>query len=670
MLWKNITIRSLCVAFLLLVPVCAAIAQPTAIKGSFNYKSLLVAKYFGVNSTPALLCVSRELTVPSNEWVPNSEQVLGRYTKPIYPSPIEFEIPLPVKPVCKHADLDNNGRADAGVQIFATVVGINLFGDNYLEQLEQAAVIGSYLSDVKNKTFKKGSFVVFAPDSNQQVPSGFGPDRRLFTADDPTVGIPAGYSLMKIGEDRSVTFDRSPELRVEILQEEESTTTDLSSMGLVQAFDALIDLLKERYAYTDVRKIDWEQTRTQFRPRVADAEKREDLQDYYLAIYDLAASLKDGHVQTGTYDPKLAGKRLAMLQNRLAGGLGAQIIRYSDGRFIVYSVGPNTPAAEAGIEIGAEIVRIDGKSVPEHLESIPPVGFAGTDEIRLARKLQIAFSFPSGRAVNVEFKKAGGGTLHTARLVAREVQGVPSFPSLFGSDPVKMGSVGEDSRIGYFRWANFEDVSLNIAAFETFLSRNLDGSAIILDVRGNGGGLLGLMYTMASYLFPADKPISTNWLDSYVYDEVTKTFIKAESLADKRVSSPRPALTFNGKVVILVDGESASEAEFFAQYLQKKGRAIVVADSGTDGAGGTVRQVILPGKLPFTYTGGQMFFAGTKEVNLEGRGVTPDVRVPIDDEYVTRRLQGEDVVLKRAVELIEGKTQLKTAPLTGGENKQ
>lgn len=658
--------KSLFFIFFLLVPVGAAFAQPTVIKGRFDYKSIIVPKYFGVNSTPVLLCVSRDLMGSSDEWVPTSEQILGRYTKPISPAPIEFEIQLPIKPTCKQADIDNNGRADAGVQIFGTVVGINIFGDNYLEQLEQESVIASVLLDSKTKSIRSGSLLIFAPDSNQRVPSGFGPDRRLFTADDPTVGIPSGYSLMKIGEGQTVTFDRSPELRVEILQQEEATTPDFSSMGLVEAFDALIDLLTERYAYTEVRKIDWEQKRKQFRPRVADAEKRGDLQDYYLAIYDFAASMNDGHVQTGSYDPKLAGKRLATLQNRLSGGLGAQIIQYSDGRFMVYSVGPNTPAAEAGIEAGAEIVRIDGKSVPEHVETAPSIGFAGTDEIRLARKMQVAFSFPKGQAVSVEFRKPDG-TLQTARLVAREVDGVPSFPSLFGSDPIKIASVGKATRIGYFRWTNFEDVALNIAAYETFLSRNIEGQAIILDVRGNGGGLMGLMYVMASYLFPAEKPVSINWLDSYTYDEATRTFVKAESQGDKRVSSPRPAITFNGTVVILVDGDSASAAEFFAQYLQKKGRAIVVADSGTDGAGGTVRQVILPGKLPFTYTGGQMFFAGTKEVNLEGKGVTPDVRVPIDDDYVTRRLKGEDVVLKRAVELIEAKTKVKTAPVSGGK---
>ena len=656
----------LALIFAVLAGAASALGQPQRVIGRFEYKSLIIAKYFSVNSTPALLCVSRDLMGTSDEWVPNSEQILGRYTKPIYPSPIEFEIQLPIKPICKQADVDYNGRPDAGVQIFATEVGINIFGDNHLEQLEQEAAVGSFLFDAKNKTIRKGSFLIFAPDSDQRVPSGFGPDHRLFTADDPTVAVPAGYSLMRIGEDRSITFDRSIDLSVDILQEEEANDPDFSSLGLVKAFDSLINLLKERYAYTALRKVDWERKRSEYRPRIADAEKRNDLQDYYLAIYEFAAGINDGHVQTGSYDPKLSGKRFELIKKRFAGGLGARVIRYSDGRFMVYAVGPGSPAEQAGIKVGTEIVKIDGKSVLDHLATTPPFGFTGTTEMKVARELQFIFSFPLGQTVNVEFKQPGDPLIKSAQLVSRIDEGTPNFPYLLSTDPFTIKKLGKESNIGYFRWSNFEDVALNIAAYETFLGRNTGEPGIIMDVRGNGGGLLGLMYSMAAYLFPADKPVSLNWLDAYVYDDATRAFVKGEVKGDKKISSPRPALTFTGTVVVLVDGESASAAEFFSQFLQKQGRAVVIADSGTDGAGGTVRRAILPGKLPVSYTGGQMYFAGTKEVNLEGKGVIADIRIPIDDDYVERRLKGEDVVLKRAVEYVESKTQVNKAPSIGG----
>jgi C-terminal processing protease CtpA/Prc len=79
----------------------------------------------------------------------------------------------------------------------------------------------------------------------------------------------------------------------------------------------------------------------------------------------------------------------------------------------------------------------------------------------------------------------------------------------------------------------------------------------------------------------------------------------------------------------------------------------VISERGTDGAGGTLRQAKMPGQIVFTYTGGQMFFKGTHEVNLEAKGVTPDFKVPINEENERRKLAGEDVVLDAAIKYLD-----------------
>lgn len=77
----------------------------------------------------------------------------------------------------------------------------------------------------------------------------------------------------------------------------------------------------------------------------------------------------------------------------------------------------------------------------------------------------------------------------------------------------------------------------------------------------------------------------------------------------------------------MVDGVSASEAEFFAKFVRKTGPAVVIAGSGIGEAGGSVRVVTRLGNFPFGFTGGQMYYAGTTEVNIEGKDVMADVRV-------------------------------------------
>lgn len=625
--------------------------DPVRVVGEFKYQSTLVAKYFSGGSTAELMCVSRSVRGISNEFVPASEQILGRFTTPVYPPPLKFEIQLPLEPRCANVDVDNNGRPDLGVKVFVAMTAINLFGDSYLEQLEQDAGWVSILSDPVSETVRSGTLLIYSPDRNQRISSGFGPDKKLFTEDDPTVPVAAGYTLMKIA-DGKVQFERGTELHMDIAQPEESKNPDFSKQGLLESFNSLIDLLKERYAYTDVRKIDWEQKRAEYLPRIREADAKNDLQDFYLAIYDFAANMNDGHVQTGTYDPKIAGKRQQLFAKLLSGNLGAQMIRYTDGRFVVYSVGTDSAAEKAGITVGTEILRINGYDVLSYLKSRPRIGFVGTEERAIASALRFAFNFPAGESVKLDFRKPGNSEVTSATLVAGDFQtGVP-FPSLSDTNPISLNVVGE-RRYGYVRWHDFENVQMNIAGFETFLMRSGDSPGIIIDLRENGGGLLALMYTMASYMFPADNPVALDWLDSYNYDDVSRKWVTAPKGVVRVVSAPRPEIAYKGKVVVLVDGDSASSAEFFSQFLQRKGRAVVIADSGTDGAGGSVRSVTMPGGFPFTYTGGRMYFAGTKEVNLEGKGVTADIRVPINDDYVRRRLGGEDVVLNAAIKYLD-----------------
>jgi hypothetical protein len=56
--------------------------------------------------------------------------------------------------------------------------------------------------------------------------------------------------------------------------------------------------------------------------------------------------------------------------------------------------------------------------------------------------------------------------------------------------------------------------------------------------------------------------------------------------------------------------------------------------------------------ITFQYTKGRAYFAGTDELNLEGSGVVPDVRVPTTLETVEATLQGEDPVLAAGVEVL------------------
>ena len=144
-------------------------------------------------------------------------------------------------------------------------------------------------------------------------------------------------------------------------------------------------------------------------------------------------------------------------------------------------------------------------------------------------------------------------------------------------------------------------------------------SGVILDLRGNGGGLLDDARDMSG-LFIETGPI----VQTRTADGVT------EVLRDKN-----PSVSFSGQVVVLVDRLSASASEILAAALQDYRRAIVVGAGSTHGKGTVqvlfdldrfkVRQSSPPlGVLKLTY---QQFFRVTGS-STQWRGVVADIALP------------------------------------------
>jgi carboxyl-terminal processing protease len=156
----------------------------------------------------------------------------------------------------------------------------------------------------------------------------------------------------------------------------------------------------------------------------------------------------------------------------------------------------------------------------------------------------------------------------------------------------------------------------------------LDLDGLVIDLRGNTGGLGAMVGWMAGWLVAEDD----RSLGTIYMRETTLRF----------VIQPR-AETYSGPVAILVDGLSASASEVFASGLQELGRARVFG-SRTAGAS-------LPAEFVGLVNGDTLIYPTSKHLTesgemIEGVGVRPDVPVvPSRDEL----LQGRDPVLEKAL---------------------
>jgi C-terminal processing protease CtpA/Prc len=609
-------------------------------------------------------------------FVSDQAQIMGTFDTGMFPLPGKFTINLPTKPTGASLDLDNNGKKDAGVQVYRLVVSSNLTGDSYLQQLEQTDMT-SYVTDLTSGEITEGALLVYAADGKQRFPTGSGKDKKWFTADDPAGPIPQGYSVVRLGADGKVTLDRTAQATMNTVERAEVASPDFSKQGILESFNSLIDTLKERYAYTDLRKLDWEQIRAKYLPEVKKADTAKDLGAYYVVLGDLALSIRDVHVAAtaGTNAAGVDADRLH-IQEQLApfsGNLGAATMAASDAagpakgpvaRVVVTSVGKRTPAEKAGWVPGTEIVTIDGKPATSRYSVIPLLGATGTEEAARIAQAEYMLNFPKDQKVSVGYRLPDATKILTATLTAGafEVGYQPNATSAEYKTPITYQQFPKYSLV---RWGDFvTNEATKIVVLEEALgaaTRNPDGS-VILDLRGNSGGSAELYLIMASYFFNKDNPMPVNLFDWYYYDAAAGGLVK-EHAVDYKISAPKPELAYTGPLMILVDEKCASACEYFSQHLQKLGRATVVGQYATEGAGGPVDEIKMPEGMKFRYTYGQTKFAGTDEFNLEAKGVVPDIRVPVSVESEQAKLAGKDPVLEAAVAEIDRQAEEKVAGL-------
>ena len=171
-------------------------------------------------------------------------------------------------------------------------------------------------------------------------------------------------------------------------------------------------------------------------------------------------------------------------------------------------------------------------------------------------------------------------------------------------------------------------------------------------MRSNGGGWDVQYRTMGSYLFTLEQPLAYRWAVDAIFDAATQTWTP-DFTYDWPLSAPDPAAYFPGDVVILIDPSCGSSCEFFTVMLQSSGRATVVGQYASTGAGGSIKRASLPGGLAFQYPYTGVIFDGTNDLVLEAKGVEPDVRVPVTLASEAARSAGADPVLAAGLDALK-----------------
>lgn len=582
--------------------------------------------------------------------LPPESQVLGQITSDFYTSPFTYTLQLPFEPQGTLRDVDNDGESDTGVQIFAIAYWTNIWGPSFLEErdLGGGGWSGAYASmrvSGRSETLNEvigGKYLIYAPDDRQGFPSGFGEDGLLFTEDDPTVAIPAGYTVVDMDTD-PFTFDRSEHITIDLIEGEGSEADDFSSMTYTEAFDAMIEKFRTDYAFTEYKNIDWDAKAAEFRPRFEEAEANGDSTAYEFALQDFIWSIPDGHVSMAS-TPALNLR----FQQETAGGIGIAIRRLDDGRTIVNFLTEGGPAAEAGIELRAQILEINGRPIDEVVDETVPWSspFSAPDR-KILQQLRYATRFPVDTEVEVTYQNPDDTAPTTVILTAVEE------PESFSFSSFNRGVTGYELPVEYEPIAGTDYVLVRITDFldnerltidlweRLMTNLNAQGvPGIIIDMRANGGGSGWLAAQMAAYFFDEELDLG----NSGRYDEDTGDFYFDPNQEEHFILAPEN-LRYYGEVATLVGPNCSSACEFFSYYTSLEGRSAIVGQYTTSGMGGGVEQFFMPGGITVQMTVSRAVDASGK-IHLEDIGVIPTVRVPVDEDTL---FSEGDPVLEAAI---------------------
>jgi C-terminal processing protease CtpA/Prc len=286
----------------------------------------------------------------------------------------------------------------------------------------------------------------------------------------------------------------------------------------------------------------------------------------------------------------------------------------------------------------------------EALAAVTP-GFAPYSSAHATRVGQVAFLTRAspGSVVEVTYRNPGAEESEAQLEATAEYDSLFRGLSSFNEDPLALpveAYVLPESGLGYIRISTFQDdYNLMARVWERYIQNLIDNEVpgLIIDVRNNGGGSLGMALQYAGYFFNEELELYQN----YYFNENTGKFEATERPTRIRAAP----LHYEGPIAVLVGPNCVSACEGFAYAMQQQERAIVVGHTPSAGAFGEVGQgqYQLPAGLSLQIPTGRSETLTGGEVVLEGTGVTPQVLVPVTMESALGQV---DAVLQAAVDAL------------------
>lgn len=296
------------------------------------------------------------------------------------------------------------------------------------------------------------------------------------------------------------------------------------------------------------------------------------------------------------------------------------IVKFVEDRLVVMH------AKDTELKRGDIITHIDGKSVESIIDSVRPYYPASNE---MSRKRVIAQDILCSERDYISIQYISSGKTKQKDVYTER-----------GSEWFKTYSEGKntvpcykfiDKNIGYINLENIAKEDIPVIKKEF-----LNTKGIIIDIRNYPPDVFNLL---APYFISKTTGFSKSTRGN-VENPGEFTFTSTNKI-------PESEVFYEGKVIVLVNEETASNAEYTAMAFRAGDNTMVIG-SQTGGVDGNMSQIVLPGGLTTFISGNGIYYPDGKET--QRIGIIPDIEVKPTIKGIK---EGRDEYLEKAVEIIK-----------------
>ncbi|MFV7785637.1 S41 family peptidase [Shewanella marisflavi] len=265
-------------------------------------------------------------------------------------------------------------------------------------------------------------------------------------------------------------------------------------------------------------------------------------------------------------------------------GFGIEIAT-DQNQVTIISPFPHSPAANAGIQPGDRIIKVNNETVTaKQLDNV-------LEEIKFHSKHNLA--------INLSLSRANSETLFDVTLT----------PSLIDVNSVEAKLL--DNGVGYIKLSSFQDDSTEDLIKQLTEWQNQPMTGLILDLRNNPGGLLDQAIKIADIFLAKGRIVSTR---GRFFDANSDYFASPQTMFSKL------------PLTVLINKGSASASEVLAAALQENKRATLIGENSF--GKGTVQSLI-----PTLIEGNAIkltiaHYTTPKGQDIHAIGIAPDINIP------------------------------------------